>query len=221
MFTRTPASDVRLAEFAAMIRRVAGVPRGTGPGAPDPAGFSDEMGHRRPVDAPFLAWRSRRKPGKCEGESLDVRAWWSVASDPVDLGALRGMLASHRPGPGGFGALSEQSAHQTIEVWSETELSTLHALWWVWVRTGDGEMGKMLVEAARWHIAHLQPDNATNHPWAAHVFAALDACEGVREAGLYAQTLVHNCQTALGRPDRLSVQILADAAEAVELMLEG
>lgn len=204
-----------------MVRRVAGVPRGTAWGGGDPAGFSDEMGHRRPVDAPFLAWRSRRKPTKCERPALDVRAWRAVASEPVDLGEIRAALEAHRPGPGGFGALSEQSSHQTIEVWSETELSTLHALWWAWARTGDGEMGRAVAEAARWHIAHLQPDNATNHPWAAHVFAALDACDGVREAGLYAQTLVHNCQTALGRPDRLSVQILADAAEAVEQMVEG
>jgi hypothetical protein len=216
IFAIPESRRARLAAFGAVLRTVAG-PMPTDP--PPPEGFSDEMGHRRPVDRPFLAWRSRtphpHPPGPPDAP-LDVALWSAVAGHPVDVDAV---LARHRPPPGAFGALLDQTAVRTIEVWTETELSALHALSWLALRDGSDTIARTVLAAARWHVDHMQPDNATNHPWCAHVFALLDALDDRREAGLYAQTLVHNCQTALGRPDRLSTQILLDAADALEALL--
>jgi len=70
--------------------------------------------------------------------------------------------------------------------------------------------------AAEWHLEALQPDNATNRPWACHVFAILGVERARPDAILHAQTLVHNCMVAQGRPDRRSALILVDAARAIE-----
>ena len=69
--------------------------------------------------------------------------------------------------------------------------------------------------AVIWHLEHIQPDNATNHPWAVHLFAAAGCEVGAphaSEADLFAQTLAHNALVSMGRPDRISAHILADAA---------
>ncbi len=74
-------------------------------------------------------------------------------------------------------------------------------------------------------LRELQPDNATNHPWAIHVFVRLarsapDPSE--RDAALiHAQTQLHSCQVAMGRPDRLSACILLHAARSLERAPEG
>jgi len=216
VFAIPAAHRTRVAAFAGLVRTIAGAAATQPP--PPAAGFSDEMGHRRPVDGPFLGWRNRATAAKpmppvAPDAPLDVALWSHLAGATIDLD---GALAAHRPKPGGFGALMDQSAVKAIEVWTEIELSSLHALWWIAVRDADARIAQRVVDAARWHIAHMQPDNATNHPWSAHVFAMVDAIDDSREAGLYAQALVHNCQMTLGRPDRLSAQVLIDCAEAVD-----
>jgi len=177
------------------------------------------MGHRRPVDAPFLAWRTQSHPTPLPtpppDAPLDVLLWSAVTNRDIDIDAA---LARNAPPAGGFGALVDQGAHKTIEVWTETELSSLHALFWLALRDGDTTLGARVLDAARWLIAHMQPDNATNHPWSAHVFALVDVLDDAREAGLYAQTLVHNCQTQLGRPDRFSALILLDGADGIDAL---
>jgi hypothetical protein len=67
------------------------------------------------------------------------------------------------------------------------------------------------MDAAEYLIAEVQPDNATNHPFALAAFLAL-AHAGNFEAMLYAQTLLHNCQVQLGRPDAFSAALLLHAA---------
>jgi len=208
--------------FARFVRTVsdAASPGGTGvPPVSDPQRFSDEMGHRRPVDAPFLAWRTRTasvpRQDPPPDAPLDVLAWSAVTNRDIDIDVA---LARHAPPAGGFGALVDQGALKTIEVWTETELSALHALFWIALRKSDARLGARVLDAARWHIAHMQPDNATNHPWSAHVFALVDVIDDAREAGLYAQTLVHNCQTQLGRPDRFSALILLDCADGIDAL---
>ena len=213
----SPAGRDRLIAFAGVARATAA--RHGPPPAPA-EGFSDEMGHRRPVDAPFLAWRSGRPvgPRPTGGMPLDVALWRIAAGEAGDV---RAILAGAAPGPGGFGALLDQGSVRTIEVWTETELSALHALCWIALRTGDAALAARTLDAARWHVAHMQPDNATNHPWGAHIFALLDVLDDRREPGLYAQTLIHNCQVHLGRPDRLSTVILLDCADAIDALVRG
>lgn len=106
-----------------------------------------------------------------------------------------------------------------IEVWTETDLCALHALGWLsMLSTCDATrtaIRNRVRLAVIWHLEHIQPDNATNHPWAVHLFAAA-GCEPdsphASEADLFAQTLAHNALVSMGRPDRISAHILADAA---------
>ena len=56
---------------------------------------------------------------------------------------------------------------------------------------------------------NIQPDNATNHPWAVHVFASLAVETGNFEFDLYAQSLLHNCIVGTGKPDAFSAIIPA------------
>jgi hypothetical protein len=162
--------------------------------------FRDDLGHRRAIYRPVVAWSlgCNAEPG---GGTLgpDTSAWYA--------------LAGRGPGafevPPGDGPLCEDLASEGIEAWTEAELSLLHALWWRAAESVDARNRAVL--AARWLVAELQPDNATNRPWAVAVFAQL-ATDGERDASLYAETLIHNCQTQFGRPDRFSTFLLLDAA---------
>jgi hypothetical protein len=116
--------------------------------------------------------------------------------------------------PGGDGPLHPWSGTGAIEVWTEEELSALHALWRLArLRSHAGARARAL-SAARWHLEHTQPDNATNRPWALHVFLI----EGSAEARAYAGTLLHNALAMEGRATALSAWILMDAAAELRLV---
>jgi hypothetical protein len=66
----------------------------------------------------------------------------------------------------------------------------------------------------------LQPDNATNRPWAVAAFAEM-AVEGDGDAELYADTLLHNCRVTLGRPGLLSTILLLDARRSLAEVTHG
>jgi len=170
-------------------------------------GFRDGMGHRRRVDRPVLAWALGVDPGADPGTGVaEEGVWWALHGE----GAVLTRVAP--AGAGGAGPLLPQRERDGLEVWSEAELSALHAVSW---RTGReaGAWGRC-VGAARWLMAEVQPDNATNRPWAAHVFARLAADGGAEaaEAGHYAETLLHNAMIPAGRPDVFSACILWDSA---------
>ena len=95
-----------------------------------------------------------------------------------------------------------------IEVWTEEELSGMHALVRLARRLDSKQARERLRSAVRWHIEHTQPDNGTNRPWALHAFLL----EGSPEAHAYAGTLLHNALALSGRPTPLSAWILMDAA---------
>lgn len=168
-------------------------------------------GDARPAGAPhaFLAWvASTPAEGSVKeprGTGIDDALWGALFDPAADPGALLGPA----------GPLADQSSAQTIEVWTERELSGLHALSRHSFGGPSGPGRPRLFEAARWHTRFTQPDNATNHPWAVHVFLQLAHETGDDSARLYAETLVHNCQTNLGVPDALSGLILLDAADAL------
>ncbi|MBL0926153.1 MAG: hypothetical protein IBJ11_00685 [Phycisphaerales bacterium] len=214
-----------------MFRRSAG-PSGVTPADPD--GFSDEFGHRREVDRPFLIWRrfgrSRPAPPAAIADggeiSPDARLWHAATTGadvhgliapsdiPRPLFPHRAVVAARPDDPDVFAGNPP-----AIEVWTEMELCALHALWWIGRRRQDARLIARADMAATWHLENLQPDNATNHPWAVHAFAEFGERRGSPEADLHAQTLLHNCRVALGRPDALSAQILGDAADAIDSLL--
>lgn len=207
-------------DWAERLRRIAGpVLADTpliGPATPAEARrfvdeFRDEHGHRRPVDRYLLSTvlgLPAEPPGA--GAAADVQAWAGVAAgqDPpfIDLEAHGPLVfAPGRPGAPG------------IETSTEMELAVLHALWRRSGGPGGARARRRALAAARWAVAELQPDNATGHPWAVAVFLELWFVSDEPEARLYAETLVHNCLVAAGRPDRFSAVLLLDSANLLDV----
>ena len=88
----------------------------------------------------------------------------------------------------------------------DPETSALHAAWFVAKSPAQQER---IERAVAWHLEHLQPDNATNRPWAIHVFYL----HGTPEAEHHAATLIHNVQASGGTT--LAGLLLRDAAAAI------
>jgi len=163
-----------------------------------------------PAAAPaaFTRWTTDRAPAPAPPDAaLDDALWWGVLDTAIDPLPL---LETAPDGP-----LFDQGTSRTIEVWTERELSGMHALSWIARRRARADVQSRLAATARWHVQHTQPDNATNRPWAAHVFLQLSFEHEDHDARLYAETLVHNCQTTHGVPDSLSGLILLDSADAL------
>lgn len=166
--------------------------------------FSDEQGDRRVGDEPFLAWVLGVPPRPAVGpESPEVRIWRALAEKtPWDDDALA---------PNPAMPLLDLPPQTTLEVWTEAELSALHALWHVARREGRADLERRCMAAAGAYMEQIQPDNATNHPWAIHVFLVHAQHTGAADGRMYAETMLHNCQVGRGKPDRLSAVILLDA----------
>jgi len=175
-----------------------------------PADISDPA----PVIPPaFATWRGHVAASRSDAAATsgsDDALWDMLANGagaPDRLGALLG--ASDATGP-----IHPARGGTSLEVWTERELSAMHALLWLG-RSIDSCWIDRAFSAARWHVQETQPDNATNRPWAVHLFLLLGLRDDDHEARLYAETLLSNCQVAGGRPDLLSALILADAADAL------
>lgn len=168
--------------------------------------FRDEFGDRRPLDAPILAWVLELpfSPITIANVRADESLWALLASR-----AAHPLPAIDAVGP--FFAQNDLA----LEAWTEAQLACLHALWNLAHARRDEPLRDRALEGARWLIREIQPDNATNHAWAVHVFAFL-AAQGDPEADLYAQTLLHNCRVTLGRPDVVSALLLLDASRQLE-----
>ena len=196
--------------------------------------FRDERGQRRAIDEPILRWvtrdRDTRDPHRPSAYAPGPRPPAEHAPpESRDLALWRALLDGRRPRlPEAEGPrpIIDPDDHAAIELWTESELACLHALWWH-ARRPDAEAAARraaIARAVRWHLDTLQPDNGTHHAWAAHVF--IDAAwrpggELDPEADLHAQGLVHAATFATGRPDALSALLLHDAAEAVDLLIAG
>ncbi len=175
------------------------------------ADFRDEFGHKRAVDGPMIRHLCEFTVPQDSSESRrtaepDAKLWWMALDDEPDPWTVI------EPGDG---SLTRRSADDQIEVWTETELSALHAAWTIAAQTGDVKLVDRCLAAAVWHIAELQPDNGTNHPWAIHVFLELWSRSDIVEARLYAETLLHNCTVQQGQPDIFSAVILLHAARGL------
>lgn len=173
-------------------------------------GFQDEFGNRRASDRAFLAHllKAPVTPLRPVGDmGLDERLWWHVADGSAPP---EGLVA------GRDGLLVDPDAF-AIEYRTMIELSALQAFWSVALRENDPAMRTRALDAARWHVEELQPDNAINRPWGLAVFVELAIEEQdemlAQTAELHAQTLLHNACINFGKPDLLSALILRDATE--------
>lgn len=212
------------------------------------ANFADDFGHRREVDAPFIqwcrAWRESESnaknplrfqpfqkspafhvepaaaPTSARPNTVDASLWHALASQqsPEAISAILEAARDLDRTTWDAGSLIPQSG-MALEVWTETDLSAMHALWWLALRHARPDWRTLIEHAAAWHLDHIQPDNATAHPWSLHLFALRDitAPSGDGAARLHAEMMLHNCQVSLGRADRLSALILVDAARAIEV----
>ena len=134
--------------------------------------------------------------------TLDESLWFALTGASPIPPAPPSTTPKPLTGPGPTG---------TIEVWTETELACVHAAWSL-----GSDWRAAANASALWLVEHIQPDNATNHPWAVHVFAALGAETNNPELELYAQTLLHNCIVGSGKPDPYSALILLHASRAIQ-----
>lgn len=210
--------DGTIEGWARLLHSVAGRPRDV-----TISEFRDEMGNRRGVDVAFFAARSGAGSATAVDprSPTDERFWWACAGAAVDVARVLQDLSHADRVESDRGALIPQGVHRTIEVWTETEFASLHALSRLGLRALDAGLIDRALNAARWHIGHTQPDNATNRPWAVHLFALLAAREGDSDAALFAETLLHNCRMRGGAPDVLSGHILTDSAQWLEAIREG
>ena len=134
----------------------------------------------------------------------DVGLWWAVVDSKVEINSLIS--------DPGYGPLWPQDGYKTIEVWTESELSSLHALWRLARTNNSDDLKDRVSKLRQWHLQHTQPDNATNRPWALHVFLLA----GSPEHQHYAETLLHNCMVINAKPDPLSAWILLDSANELQ-----
>lgn len=191
-------------------------------------GFADEFGNRRTTDRPLLARLLSIDPGPApERRSEAAGLLWAAHDHTIHPGGLL-LEAPDLADPRATGPLVYEQADSSIAIEWRTldELTALHALWNLAVSntahhpaTQRATWRERCLNAARWHIAELQPDNATNHPWGIAVFYELAWIETDRSAAasaqFHAETLLHNCQVQQGRPDLVSAFILLDAANAL------
>ncbi len=174
---------------------------------PDPPAFihafSDEHGHRRTVDAPFLTCLLRR-----HGHTLSTPP---APTAPAPAACLWHALADARtPPPPHTVPLTSLTDHASIEVWTEELLCALHAA--SWLAHADPAWHDAVDDHLPWIVEHLEPDNATRHPWAVHLFLR-SRDPALR---LYADELLHACRVQLAHPDRLGALILLDAADHID-----
>ena len=133
---------------------------------------------------------------------VEVGLWWHLAGAPGDVESL---LAESGGGP-----LWPALRSRGLEVWTEAELCGLHALWGLARRHSRSDWNAQAEAVRDWHIDNTQPDNATNRPWALHVFLLARSPEGQH----YAETLLHNALVT--GPEPFSAWILLDAASWLE-----
>lgn len=136
------------------------------------------------------------------------------STDTLDLHLLSALagLIDPPPVPEMTHGMTGEPTGPAIEVWTEIELASVHAAWSL-----GTDWRQASQRAAAWLVETIQPDNATNHPWAVHVFAQQAQITGDPSFDLYAQTLLHNCMVTTGRPDEFSALILLHASAAFEI----
>jgi hypothetical protein len=196
-------------------------PRISDPALPGEPAFADELGHRRRIDDFLVAALTGvmpppppPPPAGHPAESADLALWRLAAGragepEPFLRREPVGPLLWHAPGT-------------TIEVLTEAELAALHALWTIARLNQREDLVFRCFAAAEWHLDELQPDNATHLPWAIHVFVMLALTRGRADAGLDAETRLHNALTGAGggRPDARSAMILEHAARELDLVVD-
>ena len=194
------------------LRSVAGV-------IPEPGGGLTAGDLEAPVRAACLGGGATMIPSApaTAADPGEIALWWARSDPRVDVDAVLAAADPSRrtpePGPASSsGSLLPRYSRQAIDVWTDADLAAMHALWWLARDRGRDDWALRLEEVRHWHLANTQPDNATNRPWAIHVFLL----GGSPEDEHYAQTLLHNALAMDAEPTPLGRVLLRDAADALE-----
>lgn len=181
------------------------------------AAFRDGEGNRRSVDGPLLSHMlGVQPPDLTQRASPEARAWATLARrDPTPTDGTIDWS--------GNGRLYPSLASDGIETWTEAELASLQAIAWLALHARSEVIMNRAVSAAAWLSREVQPDNATQRPWAAGFFIvrSMDASLSSRECqenALYAHTLIENALVGREHPDRFSACILWDSAAWLEAL---
>ena len=191
-------TEPTLDEWAAHLRRIA-----------EPAAAPHARLGAGALDAPFRGAVCGADAVRPAGAAPtgEIALWWARLDGGIDVDAVLAAAPDEDEGP-----LLPRDLYSAIEVQVDAELAALHALWWLARRRGRADWSRRVATARAWHLLNTQPDNATNRPWALHVFLLGRSPECTHYAG----TLLHNCLAANVRPDPLSAWILIDAARGIE-----
>ena len=181
-------------QWADHLRELATAAAGDGPPRIGAIGEAFSAALAKPRPGPAAAPKHVPEP--------EVALWWALAGEEVDVSRL---VPAHGDGP-----LWPDSRSRGLEVWTEAELCGLHALWNLARRDGRPDWARRAEQLREWHLENTQPDNATNRPWALHVFLL----GGAQEGRLYAETLLHNARVT--GPEPFSAWILLDAARELD-----
>jgi hypothetical protein len=101
------------------------------------------------------------------------------------------------------------------EPWWANELLILHALQSFALQQGDASLEDPIRRCVELHIAEIQPDHATNEPWAIHAFARHP------DGQMTAETLLHAAMVNNGGSLNATSQlIVGDALQALEASRE-
>jgi len=119
------------------------------------------------------------------------------------------------------GRLFDAGAWSAIEVATEAELCGLQAL--AHAAIGSEPVMDRCLSAARWLMDEIQPDNATNRPWACGFFAWLWCERGAAEALHYVEGQLHAAMagTGTGTAEPRSGLILLDSANWLDRIAQA
>lgn len=196
-------------EWAAHLNSLADSSTTQGSQADAPAlvrNFTDERGNRLPIDPLLLAHvlhidRPLDPLPPPNPQNLHLRLWRHACTQETEPKELPNATP-----------LLDIKDFGSIETWTESFLCALHALGWLSRHRPARYPRDRIDRELAWIIEHVEPDNATRHPWAIHLFLDLALRQENAEAMLYAQELLHVCQVSTGKPALRSAWILRDSA---------
>lgn len=208
-----PQVPAKLAVWANILRAAAEATFRELAASPLPGTFRDEHGHSRPVDAYLVAVCGLGPPPLPASPTSRIPPETHVWAALFDDGISIEQLVSDDPA----GPLLKHPAGTALETLTEADLCAIHGLWSLAARRRRLDLAARCLAAAEWHLSELQPDNATNTPWAVHIMAILGLVRAIPLADFDAQTRLNNAIVAGGgTPDRRSAMILHHAAHEID-----
>jgi len=172
------------------------------------AALEETVDINRSIDVPDLTLPRLPAPAP-HGSETAMLVWLTLSQ------AVRGEAPAVAALRKAIEQLSPNALRATIddnpEPWWQQEMMILHALHSFALRQRDYTLIEKTLGAAAFHLAEIQPDHATNEPWAIHAYATH------ADGTVTAETLLHAAyMNGGGVLSEVSRWILADAVAALD-----